>query len=43
MNKYKKILNMLDTDKYLIIIFSGIIASGIGLVSIIVVAGIWYL
>ncbi len=40
MNTYKRIFNR---DKYIVMILSGIIVSGVGLVSMIVMAGIWYL
>lgn len=38
----KNIFKLLGTDKQLVKILSGIICSGVALVSIVITAGVWY-
>jgi hypothetical protein len=43
MNTYKKMRNILNGDRSLVIMLGGIVISGMGLISVMVTAGIWYL
>jgi hypothetical protein len=43
MNTYKKMRNILNDDRSLAIMLGGIVISGMGLISVMVTAGIWYL
>jgi hypothetical protein len=43
MNAYRKLRDILQTDRTLMVMLCGIVISGIGFVSIIITAGLWFL
>jgi hypothetical protein len=43
MNTYRRLKDILHADKTMIVILGGIILSGIGFVSTVITAGLWFL
>ena len=43
MNTHRRLKDILYADKTLMVILGGIILSGIGFVSIVITAGVWFL
>ena len=43
MNTYRRLKDILHADKTLVVILCGIVLSGIGFVSTVVTAGLWFL
>jgi hypothetical protein len=43
MNTYRRLKDILHADKTMIVILGGIVISGIGFVSTVITAGLWFL